>query len=216
LQHLRWQTFWRSDELEQLLVRPPFQHFSSLDPRLLKLLAMSGSTHPLDQQQYVDIKSYLPDDILFKVDRMSMAVSLETRGPFLDYTLVEFAASLPPALRLRGITGKYLLKRAMQDMLPQQILHRKKLGFNIPYKNWLRHELRDLLQDALAPMRLKRQGIFHASYVQSLVHEHLSGRQDHAHKLWQLLMFQLWAERYLSASPSSLLRKEIDSRAVNL
>jgi asparagine synthase (glutamine-hydrolysing) len=216
LQHLRWQTFWRSDELEQLLVRPPFQHFSSLDPRLLKLLAMSGSTHPLDQQQYVDIKRYLPDDILFKVDRMSMAVSLETRGPFLDYTLVEFAASLPPALRLRGITGKYLLKRAMQDMLPQQILHRKKLGFNIPYKNWLRHELRDLLQDALAPMRLKRQGIFHAPYVQSLVHEHLSGRQDHAHKLWQLLMFQLWAERYLSASPSSLLRKEIDSRAVNL
>jgi asparagine synthase (glutamine-hydrolysing) len=210
LQHLRWQTFWRSDELAQLLIRPPFQHFSSLDPRLLKLLAMSGSARPLDQQQYVDIKRYLPDDILFKVDRMSMAVSLETRGPFLDYTLVEFAASLPPALRLRGITGKYLLKRAMQDMLPQQILHRKKLGFNIPYKNWLRHELRDLLQDALAPKRLKQQGIFCAPYVQSLVHEHLSGRQDHAHKLWQLLMFQLWAE------PSSLLQEEIDSRAVNL
>jgi asparagine synthase (glutamine-hydrolysing) len=182
----------------------------------LKLLAVSGSKRPLDQQQYVDIKRYLPDDILFKVDRMSMAVSLETRGPFLDYTLVEFAASLPPALRMRGITGKYLLKRAMQDILPEQIIHRSKLGFNIPYKNWLRQELRDLLQDVLSPTRLKQQGIFHASYVQSLVREHLSGRWDHAHKLWQLLMFQLWAERYLSASHPSSLRKEIDARVVNL
>jgi asparagine synthase (glutamine-hydrolysing) len=208
LQHLRWQTFWWGDELEQLLTLPARERSWDLDPRLLELFAMSSSSNPLDQQQYADIKRYLPDDILFKVDRMSMAVSLETRGPFLDYTLVEFAARLPASLRMRGITGKYLLKRAMQDVLPRQIIHRPKLGFNMPYKNWLRSELRDLLQDVLSPTRLRQQGLFYAPYVQLLVREHLSGSRDHAHKLWQLLMFQLWVERDLYASHASSLLVE--------
>lgn len=197
MQQTRWQAFWNDEDLAQLLVGAEEQLQRALDPELLALFARSGSAHPLDQQQYVDIKRYLPDDILCKVDRMSMAVSLETRGPFLDYTLVEFAARLPVDMRLRGLSGKYLLKRAMQGLLPEQILHRQKLGFNIPYKIWLRHELRELLLDALSPARLRQQGIFRPSYVQTLVHEHLEGIRDHAHKLWQLLIFQLWAERYL-------------------
>jgi asparagine synthase (glutamine-hydrolysing) len=209
MQHLRWQTFWWEDELAQLLGQSAHERSLDLDLHQVELFA-TNSSYPLDQQQYADIKKYLPDDILFKVDRMSMAVSLETRGPFLDYTLVEFAARLPASLRMRGIAGKYLLKRAMQDVLPRQIIHRPKLGFNMPYKNWLRGELRDLLQDALSPTRLRQQGLFHAPYVQSLMHEHLSGGRDHAHKLWQLLMFQLWAERYLygSRASSMLLNKE--------
>jgi asparagine synthase (glutamine-hydrolysing) len=197
MQQTRWQAFWHDKELVQLLIGAKEQNLQALDPRLLALFARSGSSHPLDQQQYVDIKRYLPDDILYKVDRMSMAVSLETRGPFLDYTLVEFAARLPVEMRLRGLSGKYLLKHAMRGLLPEQILHRPKLGFNMPYKIWLRHELRDLLLDALSPARLQRQGLFHPHYVQTLVHEHLEGVRDHAHKLWQLLIFQLWAERYL-------------------
>jgi asparagine synthase (glutamine-hydrolysing) len=197
MQQTRWQTFWNDEDLSQLLVGVEVQGKQALDARWLTLFACSGSSKPLDQQQYADIKRYLPDDILCKVDRMSMAVSLETRGPFLDYTLVEFAALLPVDLRLRGLSGKYLLKRAMQGLLPEQILHRQKLGFNIPYKIWLRHELRELLLDALAPARLQQQGLFRPSYVQTLVHEHLEGIRDHAHKLWQLLIFQLWAERYL-------------------
>ncbi len=104
-------------------------------------------------------------------------------------------------MRLHGISGKYLLKRAMDGLLPRQVIHRPKLGFNIPYKNWLRTELRGLMLDALAPTRLRQQGIFDPVYVQSLINEHLSLKRDHAHKLlWQLLMFQLWAERYLSTS----------------
>jgi asparagine synthase (glutamine-hydrolysing) len=197
MQQTRWQTFWNDEDLAQLLVGADEQGQHALDPRLLALFARSGSSNPLDQQQYADIKRYLPDDILFKVDRMSMAVSLETRGPFLDYTLVEFAARLPVDMRLRGLSGKYLLKRAMQGLLPEQILHRQKLGFNIPYKIWLRRELRELLLDALSPARLQQQGLFRPSYVQTLIHEHLEGVRDHAHKLWQLLIFQLWAERYL-------------------
>ena len=168
--HTRWQTFWQDDDLAHLLAIPENEHSAALDPRLLTLFAACGSAHTLDRQQYADLKRYLPDDILFKVDRMSMAVSLETRGPLMDHTLVEFAARLPPSLRMHGFSMKYLLKRAMGDTLPQQILHRPKLGFNIPYKNWLRHELLDLLQDALSPARLRQQGIFHPEYVQKLIH----------------------------------------------
>jgi asparagine synthase (glutamine-hydrolysing) len=215
MQQTRWQAFWNDEDLAQLLVGADEQNLQALDPQLLLMFARSGSSHPLDQQQYVDIKRYLPDDILYKVDRMSMAVSLETRGPFLDYTLVEFAAHLPVDLRLRGLSGKYLLKRAMQGLLPEQILHRPKLGFNMPYKIWLRHELRDLLLDALSPARLQQQGLFHSSYVQKLVHEHLEGIRDHAHKLWQLLIFQLWAECYLSGGTEpigdALPRRQITS-----
>ena len=204
IQHARWQTFWHTEELAQLLTTQEHA-IEGADPDFLELFAASGSTNPLDQQQYADLKRYLPDDILFKVDRMSMAVSLETRGPFLDYTLVEFAACLHATLRLHGLSTKYLLKRAMQGILPDQILNRPKLGFNIPYKNWLRSELRGLLLDALSETHLRQQGLFQPQYVQTLIHEHLEGVRDHAHKLWQLLMFQLWAERYLSSTTSSSL-----------
>ncbi len=202
MQHVRWQIFSRQADLEELLVEPGIAaRASDSDPEIIRLLAESGSRHPLDQQQYADIKRYLADDILWKVDRMSMAVSLEARGPFLDYTLVEFAAKLPPALRLNGAAGKYLLTNAMRGIVPDEILHRRKLGFNMPYKTWLRCELRTLLCDMLAPSRLRQQGIFQPQAVQRLIHEHLSGARDHAHRLWPLLMFQLWAERYLAAMP---------------
>ena len=212
MQHARWQTFWQDDDLAHLLLTPENERSRTADQQFLELFAASGSHDALDQQQYADIKRYLADDILFKVDRMSMAVSLETRGPFLDYTLVEFAARLPASLRLRGLSGKYLLKRAMHDVLPKQILHRPKLGFNIPYKNWLRHELRGLLLDALSPAHLHKQGLFQPRYVEILIHEHLEGVRDHAHKLWQLLIFQLWAEHYLSGTPASSLLLEDRSR----
>ncbi len=208
LQHARWQVFWRADELARLLAEPAAPPEGAagagggFEREMVALLAASGSPRALDQQQYADIKRYLPDDILFKVDRMSMAVSLETRGPFLDYTLAEFAARLPPALRLRGFSTKYLLRRAMRDLLPEAVLHRPKLGFNIPYRNWLRGELKGLLLEALASDRLRAQGIFQPAVVQTLIHEHLEGVRDHAHKLWQLLMFQLWAQTALHPLPA--------------
>jgi asparagine synthase (glutamine-hydrolysing) len=208
MQHIRWQRFWQGEELAHLLMMSAPHGLNGVDSAFLALFAASGSKHPLDQQQYVDMKRYLPDDILFKVDRMSMAVSLEARGPFLDYTLVEFAARLPGSLRLHGWSTKHLLKRAMRDLLPTQILHRPKLGFNMPYKNWLRSELHDLLLDALSPSRLRQQGFFHPQLVQQLVYEHLEGVRDHSHKLWQLLMFQLWAERYLCNHVPNALHRE--------
>jgi asparagine synthase (glutamine-hydrolysing) len=211
MQHARWQSFQSEEDLARLLNAPTPYFASGTDPALLELVAASGSPGQLDQQQYTDIKRYLADDILFKVDRMSMAVSLETRGPFLDYTLVEFAARLPPALRLRGLSTKYLLKRAMRGILPPEILTRRKLGFNLPYKNWLRTGLRDLLVEKLESVRLRQQGLFRPDYVQLLVTEHLAGRRDHAHQLWPLLMFQLWADRYLTAASPGEVGAEADA-----
>lgn len=218
LQHARWQMFWRADELAGLLAEPASPDVDGaggdFEPEMVALLAASGSPRALDQQQYADIKRYLPDDILFKVDRMSMAVSLETRGPFLDYTLAEFAARLPPALRLRGFSTKYLLRRAMRDLLPEAVLHRPKLGFNIPYRNWLRGELKGLLLEALASDRLRAEGNFQPAVVQTLIHEHLEGVRAHAHKLWQLLMFQLWAQTALHPLPAHPLPAQPQPAAV--
>ncbi len=204
LQQIRWQTFWQEGELAQLLTLPSEYLAIENDQELLRLFAASGSSSPLDQQQYVDIKRYLSDDNLFKMDRMSMAVSLEAREPLLDYTLAEFVARLPASLRMHGLSGKYLLRRAMRDVLPPEILNRPKLGFNMPYKNWLRHELRGLLLDALSPTHLRKQGLFDSRFVSMLLREHLEGVRDHAHKLWQLLMFQLWEERYRRGGVDSL------------
>lgn len=214
LQHVRWQTFGSNPDLANLLVAPLSHQGGGADPAILDLFAASGSALGLDQQQYADIKRYLADDILFKVDRMSMAVSLEARGPFLDYTLVEFAARLPADLRLHGLQGKHLLKYAMRDILPTPILQRRKLGFNFPYKNWLRHELRELLQDSLAPSRLRVQGIFQPLTVQKLIREHLAGTHDHAHRLWSLLMFQLWADHYLTGGTTAIPTVAESSRLI--
>ena len=215
IQHLRWQTFCQHEDFAHLLTPATGTQmmWSNSYQSIQALFAASQSLEPLDQQQYVDIKHYLPDDILFKVDRMSMAVALEARNPFLDYTLVEFAARLPTSLRLHDFSGKYLLKLAMRDMLPHQILHRPKIGFNIPYKNWLRTQLRELLLDMLSPARLQRQGFFSPTYVQSLIHSHMEGSQDHAHTLWQLLMFQLWAERYLSVGGVGIVPHNCGARS---
>ena len=146
--------------------------------------------------------TYLPDDILVKVDRASMLASLEVRAPFLDYTLVEFLARVPVRLKLRGLRSKVILKRAMADRLPPGIARRPKKGFGIPSARWFRRELRELLVDELSRDRLERQGIFRPSYVDALVRDHLDGRRDLHKELWTLLTFQLWHRHYVETRPA--------------
>jgi len=153
---------------------------------------------PLWQQQYADIKTYLADDILTKVDRMSMANSLEARTPFLDYRLVEFAASLPRRLKLNGFHTKHLLKQCMTGKLPKPILTRKKEGFSIPLKNWLRGELRPLMDDLLSPERIKKAGFFTPSYIDQLRRSHIEGHANNSHQLWSLMTFEIWRSHYLN------------------
>ena len=125
------------------------------------------------------------------------------RAPLLDLKLVEFAATIPPELQLRGLQQKYLLKRAMAHRLPGKILNRKKGGFNVPIPAWLRHELHDYVRDVLSEKRVREQGFFNGEYVQQLIKEHADLKADHSRNIWGLLIFALWYEAYGGESPGS-------------
>lgn len=146
----------------------------------------------VERMMTLDATHYLSECVLFKVDRASMAASLETRAPFLDHTLVEFLAKLPLDLKLRGFTGKYVLKRAMRGRLPQQVINRPKKGFGMPVAKWVKGELRGFVRDTFAPERLRRRGLFNIDYVQRLLDEHERGVADHRKLIWTLLMFEMW------------------------
>ncbi len=199
LQHVRWMIFLQEAE-KGLLYSPALRGaLADHDPYafIRQAFAACDSPEPLDQQEYVDIVTYLADDIMVKVDRMSMAVSLEARAPFLDHRLVEFCASLPPHLRLNGKRSKYILKQAFRGILPDEILDRRKEGFSIPIKSWMKEELKPMLLDFLSPAALTATGCFEHVHVQRLIGEHLAGRENHSHRLWALLMFQMWHHEYM-------------------
>ena len=161
------------------------------------VLARGGGGDALNRQLFADLTLYLADDILVKVDRMSMATSLETRAPFLDVDVMELAFSMPGHLKIRDGERKHVLKQAMRGLLPARILHRKKEGFSIPLKNWLRRELEPLMRDLLSPDRVARRGLFVPAEVTALVEAHVSGRDNHAHTLFPLMVFERWAEAHL-------------------
>ncbi len=146
--------------------------------------------------QYLDLKGYLGEGVLTKVDRASMACSLEVRVPLLDRRVVELAFRLPDHLKLEGWTTKYILRRLVEDRLPRAIVGRRKKGFGVPLARWFRGELRPLLGDVLAPDAIRRAGLFRPSVVTRLIAEHERGEHDHRKKLYTLLAFQLWASRY--------------------
>jgi asparagine synthase (glutamine-hydrolysing) len=146
--------------------------------------------------QYLDLKLYLQDDILVKVDRASMACSLEVRAPFLDYEIVEFVMNLPSSWKLRRFTSKYLLKKAMEDFLPKEVIHRKKKGFGVPIAKWVKGPLRELFGDLLSYDRIKQEGFLNPEYVARLLRDHLANKRDNRKQLWTLLVWELWANRY--------------------
>jgi asparagine synthase (glutamine-hydrolysing) len=141
---------------------------------------------------------YLAEDILTKVDRASMAVSLEVRAPFLDQNVAEYASSLPLEYKLKGNTTKYILKKAVKDLLPKSITKRPKKGFGIPVAKWLKSDLNPLLHDMLSSERLLQQGFFDTKYVQKLISEHEQGTSNNYKQLWNLLVFQLWFENFIN------------------
>ena len=149
------------------------------------------------RMQSVDTRLYLAEDILTKVDRASMAVSLEVRAPFLDPRVAEFAASLPGNYKLRGHKTKYILKKAVNDLLPRFVTRRGKKGFGVPVAEWLKVKLRPLARDLLSPERVRRAGVFNPEYVARLQDEHERGIANHRKLLWTLLMFELWHESFV-------------------
>jgi asparagine synthase (glutamine-hydrolysing) len=167
-----------------------------------RLYEQCESADPIDRALYVDAKTYMVDDVLTKVDKMSMAVSLETREPLLDHKLLEYAATIPSSLKLHDGTSKYLLRQLLKRRLPASILARPKQGFAAPIGQWLAGPLQRMGQDLLFDGRLAQRGIVRSSAVKQLWENHRSGRADHKHRLWAVVMLELWFRAFVDGAPS--------------
>jgi len=158
---------------------------------------MANGAGVVDAALLADTMTYLPNDLLVKVDIASMAVSLEARSPFLDHHVIEFAASLPEHLKLRGRTTKYLLKRALRGLVPEENLTRGKMGFGVPIGHWFRGRMEPFLRETLLSEKSLGRGFFQPERVRGLVEEHTAGGLDRSHHLWILLMLELWFRRFI-------------------
>jgi asparagine synthase (glutamine-hydrolysing) len=153
----------------------------------------------LDAMLLTDQMTYLPNDLLVKVDIATMAVSLEARSPFLDHHVIEFAASLPQKFKLRGLTSKYLLKKVLRKLLPSENLNRRKMGFGVPIGHWFRGKMQPFLREVILSEKALRRGLFKPEAVTRLVELHARGERDYSHQLWTLLMLELWFNRFIDS-----------------
>ena len=194
-------SFFREDLWRRLATGPLARSARDHDPaeNTRRHYAAADTDDPLGRALYTDLKTYLPGDILVKVDRMSMANSLECRAPFLDYRIVEFAASLPSEMKLRDGTSKYLLKRTLSRLLPDEILQRRKMGFVSPVADWLRHGLRQPFERHVFAREAASAELFDARLLGELWRRHLGGDDTCVSELWSIFMFELWWRRFLLA-----------------
>ncbi|WP_027256147.1 asparagine synthase (glutamine-hydrolyzing) [Leisingera aquimarina] len=197
LSHARWRIFVTEAQSAALLTpealgRAP----TDLGAHIRDLTRRAGDRSDLDRQLYVDLRSYLPDNCLTKVDRMSMAVSLEARVPLLDKDFVSLAYRVPEHLKIGSDGLKTLLKRIAAGRVPRECIYRQKQGFSMPMKTWLKNEYRARMEELLSKRRLTAEGLFNADFVERLKSEHLANRANHSHALWALMVFQDWRERW--------------------
>jgi asparagine synthase (glutamine-hydrolysing) len=204
LEHARWWIFQDLAERRRLYTPSLEESLGDRDPfGYYRGRMEEGTRHGfrgLQRQLYADVTGYLTDDILVKLDRMSMAVSLEARVPFLDHEVVEYAMTIPSAWKLANGTSKWILKYAFRDRLPAPVQRRGKEGFSMPMKNWIRGPLQPLVQELLSERRVRERGWFEAAEVRRLLREHMSGRQNHAHRLWCLLSIELSLDSLLGSA----------------
>jgi asparagine synthase (glutamine-hydrolysing) len=188
-----WFPLFNEERLGRLLTRETQSAVAgSISDPFAEQLCNTSAQDVVSRMLYVDTKLWLPDDLLARGDKMSMATSLEARVPLLDFPLVEFAASLPTSLKLRGKTRKYLLRKVAAKWLPEEVLTRKKEGFPTPVSTWFRGEAKEFLRDHLAPSAIVNRGLFDATYVARLLNEHERGVADHGALLYGLLNLELW------------------------
>jgi asparagine synthase (glutamine-hydrolysing) len=198
--HATWRMIFDADTSRQLLTPVSDQPGAGANPFDLyrASFARTNARHPLNRLLYVDTRFYLPNDMLVKVDRMTMAHGLEAREPFLDYRLVEFMASVPPRLKLKNFRqNKYLLKAAMADKLPESVIKRKKVGFNLPNARWIKQELKPFVTDHLSPHRIREIGLFDPQVVDTLLRDHFQEKADNSHQIWCLLTLVLWWGQFI-------------------
>jgi asparagine synthase (glutamine-hydrolysing) len=205
--YCHWVTLFDERQRAQLYSDDLLELLPDRDPLsfLLDAFDLARGRDPVTAASLVDLVTYLPCDLLTKVDIASMAVGLECRAPLLDYRVVELAAALPISCKLHGGRGKRILREAFPELLPRSVTHRPKMGFGVPLAEWFRGELRSYAQEVLLdPGALSRQ-YFRPGAVEQLLSEHLTGQQDHAHRLWGLLVFELWQRTWLDSSAPAAL-----------
>ncbi len=195
-QHMRWAMFL-SNGARARLYRPEFRaQVGEQTGQLVSALLEGSGVDRLTKQIRCDMRLYLPENILPKVDLMSMATSLEARVPYLDNDVIDLALAIPASLKVRSGVRKWILKKAFEGRLPQQILSRGKEGFSMPMKNWLNGAWNPLMHELLSESSLADEGIFDARYIASMMRQHEAGTQNHSHTLWALMVYHLWRDRY--------------------
>ena len=197
--YLRWISAF-DEEAKRDLYSDGFRHeaakfrtASIIEPWFAK----ANGAGSVDAALLTDTMTYLPNDLLVKMDIASMAVSLEARSPFLDHHLMEFAASLPEKLKLRRLTTKYLLKRVLRKLVPAENLTRRKMGFGVPIGDWFRGAMQPFLRETLLSDKALARGMFKPEMVRGIIDQHVEARNDHTHRLWSLLMLELWFQRFI-------------------
>ncbi|MEX0741501.1 MAG: asparagine synthase C-terminal domain-containing protein, partial [Phycisphaeraceae bacterium] len=197
LGHARWRLFAGSATRRALFLPEALAQLSTPPgAHIERLFQQADGADALDQALYVDVKSYLTDNCLVKMDRMSMVASLEARVPLLDKELVALAFAVPAELKLAGGQTKPLLKSVAARHVPASCVYRPKEGFSVPIKHWLKTGFRPLMEAMLSPRRVREQGLFEPVVVERLKAEHLAGRANHSHVLWSLIVFHDWRERW--------------------
>ncbi|MBT5875778.1 MAG: asparagine synthase (glutamine-hydrolyzing) [Candidatus Latescibacteria bacterium] len=205
-----WHYWWRlisTDEDKNLLICGDVanaRNGPSAQEQFVEAYHSAPYTGGADRQMYVDQKTFLPGDILTKADRTTMGRSLEARSPFLDERVVDFANGLPFDFKVRWHEGKYILRQAMEGRIPDQTLSRRKRGFNAPISLWFQGPMRELLCDTLHESRIRQTGLFNPGVVGRIIDDHLGGRRDNGLRLWGLLSFQLWHERFIQSDLETL------------
>jgi len=199
--YARWLSHFHPD-LKSELCTVEFQQAAGASDSVdlvLDVYRASDAQDIIDATLDVDVNTYLPDDLLVKVDIATMAHGLEGRSPFLDHEFMEFCASLPSHMKLRGRVKKYIFKRAIRNLVPPEIVERAKMGFGVPLDHWFRQDLREMAYDVLLSPRALGRGYFHATVVQRLLDEHVQGIRNWHLQLWNLMMLELWHQMFIDA-----------------
>jgi asparagine synthase (glutamine-hydrolysing) len=214
--YMRWTSAFDPQAKVELYTDEFRREMAHLDARQWLAPFFDGRrTGIVDAALLADTMTYLPNDLLVKVDIASMAVSLEARSPFLDHHVIEFAASLPERLKLRGLTTKYLLKRTLAPLLPAQNIRRGKMGFGVPVGHWFRGQMQGFLRETLLSEKALGRGFFKPGAVRRLVEEHTNGGKDYTNQLWTLLMLELWFMRFIDEPRTGATRGELAAEAVS-
>jgi len=197
--YFRWVTTFNRDTKKELYTSDFAASVSGQDPLSLldKWFAKANGTGTLDATLLTDQMTYLPNDLLVKVDIATMANSLEARSPFLDHKLIEFAATLPESMKMIGVGTKSLLKKVAARLVPREVIYRRKMGFGVPIGKWFRGEMKDFVRGVLLSERSLKRGIVKPDILERYVNEHIAGERDHSFQLWTFLMLELWFQRFI-------------------